>query len=401
MLLDNNGNVVNEITYDAFGNITLETHPDVNFRFSYTGREFDSETGLYNYRARYYDPGVGRFISEDPIGFEAGDSNIYRYVGNNPLFYVDPSGFCGVAASGEPEFFGPAFGPDSSPGGSDIGSGLDFFGLGGFSGFAPGGFGGFGVAPFPGDGTVKVAGSLTSDSLLDDDSDDSLGPDPYQLPDPYYGLGSGAGDLGPWVGIGVGLGLGSHFSQTDDGYKFTIDVKNIGNGFQDWWNRLTKGDDSNEFDPTIIDVFDGDLGISTNVEKFPRPDDFLKGDTFTFPGSGNVKVKDYIETFPKGIDDWLESPFFESSNNDNLDDFLHPDPGSLISSERELAQKYGVSTRDVKDAIHASKRSPEVRANTKNKNPDIGVDETGEIYIKLGKEKFSGDSIGNIQDYLP
>jgi RHS repeat-associated protein len=88
MLLDNDGNVVNQISYDAFGNITLETHSNVNFRFSYTGQEFDAETGLYNYSARYYDPAVGKFISEDPIGFAAGDSNLSRYVGNNPLFYL-------------------------------------------------------------------------------------------------------------------------------------------------------------------------------------------------------------------------------------------------------------------------------------------------------------------------
>jgi hypothetical protein len=44
------------------------------------------------YRARYYDPGVGRFISEDPIGFDGGDPNLYRYVGNSPINFTDPSG---------------------------------------------------------------------------------------------------------------------------------------------------------------------------------------------------------------------------------------------------------------------------------------------------------------------
>ena len=96
IVLDNNGEIVNQISYDSFGQIVNETNPDVDFRFSYTGREFDAETGNYYYRARYYDPSAGRFISEDPISFAAGDSNIYRYVGNNPLFYLDPSGFCGV-----------------------------------------------------------------------------------------------------------------------------------------------------------------------------------------------------------------------------------------------------------------------------------------------------------------
>ena len=50
------------------------------------------ERDLYYYRARYYDPNTGRFASEDPIGFSAGDVNIYRYVFNNPLNFNDPSG---------------------------------------------------------------------------------------------------------------------------------------------------------------------------------------------------------------------------------------------------------------------------------------------------------------------
>lgn len=57
-----------------------------------TGREWDKETGLYYYRARYYDPMEGRFISKDPIGFDGGDVNLYGYVQNNPINWVDPSG---------------------------------------------------------------------------------------------------------------------------------------------------------------------------------------------------------------------------------------------------------------------------------------------------------------------
>jgi RHS repeat-associated protein len=58
---------------------------------AYTGRELDNESGLYYYRARYYDPMAGRFLSEDPLGFKAG-INFYAYVGNNPLNFNDPSG---------------------------------------------------------------------------------------------------------------------------------------------------------------------------------------------------------------------------------------------------------------------------------------------------------------------
>ena len=59
--------------------------------YSYTDRELDSED-LYYYRARYYDPSMQMFISKDPIEFEAGDFNFYRYVGNDPVNYVDPTG---------------------------------------------------------------------------------------------------------------------------------------------------------------------------------------------------------------------------------------------------------------------------------------------------------------------
>jgi RHS repeat-associated protein len=51
--------------------------------YTYTGREWDKETGLYYYRARYYDPMEGRFISKDPISFAGGDVNLYGYVRNN------------------------------------------------------------------------------------------------------------------------------------------------------------------------------------------------------------------------------------------------------------------------------------------------------------------------------
>ena len=57
-------------------------------RFAHTGREWDPETGNYFYRARYYDPQTGRFLSQDPIGFAAGDTNLYRYVGNSTPNYT-------------------------------------------------------------------------------------------------------------------------------------------------------------------------------------------------------------------------------------------------------------------------------------------------------------------------
>jgi RHS repeat-associated protein len=91
-VINNQGQILNHIRYDSFGKITAQTNANVDFRFGYTGREFDEETGLYYYRARYYDAATGRFISEDPMGFGAGDSNLYRYVGNSATNYTDPTG---------------------------------------------------------------------------------------------------------------------------------------------------------------------------------------------------------------------------------------------------------------------------------------------------------------------
>jgi RHS repeat-associated protein len=95
-LVDGNGTILNHVVYDSFGKVVSQSDAGVEFRYGYTGREQDNETGLDYYRARYYDASNGRFISEDPIGFNAGDSNLTRYVGNSPINYKDPSGLTPV-----------------------------------------------------------------------------------------------------------------------------------------------------------------------------------------------------------------------------------------------------------------------------------------------------------------
>jgi RHS repeat-associated protein len=85
------GALAQTYTFDSFGNQTASSGSLTN-PFRYTGREFDSEMSLYYYRARYYDPTMGRFLSEDPIGFSSDTSNFYDYVSNNPLVFNDPSG---------------------------------------------------------------------------------------------------------------------------------------------------------------------------------------------------------------------------------------------------------------------------------------------------------------------
>jgi RHS repeat-associated protein len=93
-----NGTVAQSYTYDSFGNVTNSSGSLTNF-FRYTARDYDTETNLYYYRARYYDPTSGRFTSEDPLGLRGG-VNRYAYTRNSPTNFIDPSGLCPCAPSG-------------------------------------------------------------------------------------------------------------------------------------------------------------------------------------------------------------------------------------------------------------------------------------------------------------
>jgi RHS repeat-associated protein len=95
-VIDSGGVVKDAIKYDAFGNAT-QSNAAFHGRYGWTGREVEVETGLQFNRARFYDPTVGRWISKDPMGFDAGDSNLYRYVSNFVTQSKDPSGFQAAA----------------------------------------------------------------------------------------------------------------------------------------------------------------------------------------------------------------------------------------------------------------------------------------------------------------
>ena len=90
-IVDVSGNVVYHTGYDSFGN-KVSSSGSGGDRFGFTGREHDAALNLYYNRARFYDPATGRFLSRDPIGFSAGDANLYRYVNNSPTNGTDPSG---------------------------------------------------------------------------------------------------------------------------------------------------------------------------------------------------------------------------------------------------------------------------------------------------------------------
>jgi RHS repeat-associated protein len=85
------GALAQTYTFDSFGKQTNSTGSVTN-PFQYTAREFDPETSLYYYRARYYDASVGRFLSEDPLEFAGDGPEFYSYTLNSPVSWVDPMG---------------------------------------------------------------------------------------------------------------------------------------------------------------------------------------------------------------------------------------------------------------------------------------------------------------------
>jgi len=92
-MTDSSQTMVNKYAYDPFGKVTNQEEAIAQpFKFVGQYGVMTEPNGFYYMRARYYDPQVGRFISEDPIGFEGGDVNLYAYVGNNPVTLIDPNG---------------------------------------------------------------------------------------------------------------------------------------------------------------------------------------------------------------------------------------------------------------------------------------------------------------------
>jgi RHS repeat-associated protein len=99
-VVDIDGDVQERYDYDAYGRFTIYdanwanpgTTSSVGNALLFAGQDVDADTGLQYSRARWYNASLGSFISRDPLGFDAGDANLYRYVFNSPANYTDPSG---------------------------------------------------------------------------------------------------------------------------------------------------------------------------------------------------------------------------------------------------------------------------------------------------------------------
>jgi RHS repeat-associated protein len=100
-LIDASGQIVERYEYDAWGRVlgvydasgAELAQSAIGNRYLWQGREYDFTTGLYYFRARWYDPVAGRWLSKDPIGISGG-LNQYVFCGNNPVNYRDPFGLC-------------------------------------------------------------------------------------------------------------------------------------------------------------------------------------------------------------------------------------------------------------------------------------------------------------------
>jgi RHS repeat-associated protein len=86
------GNVIKRVDYDSFGNIISDTNSGFEVAFGFAGGFHDRDTGLVRFGFRDYDPDIGRWTAKDPILFAGGDADLYGYVGNNPVNFIDPEG---------------------------------------------------------------------------------------------------------------------------------------------------------------------------------------------------------------------------------------------------------------------------------------------------------------------
>ncbi len=97
MVIDaDTGDVAQRMDYDAWGKITYDSNPGFQ-PFGYAGGIYDPDTGLTRFGARDYDAEVGRWTAKDPILFRGGDTNLYGYVLQDPVNYIDPTGEIALA----------------------------------------------------------------------------------------------------------------------------------------------------------------------------------------------------------------------------------------------------------------------------------------------------------------
>ena len=97
-VVDSSGLLVKRIDYDSFGNVILDTDPFFRVPFGFAGGLYDPDTGLVRFGARDYDPEIGHWTAKDPIDFGGGSVNLYEYVLDDPVNWIDPLGLVTITA---------------------------------------------------------------------------------------------------------------------------------------------------------------------------------------------------------------------------------------------------------------------------------------------------------------
>jgi RHS repeat-associated protein len=135
---DINHNIVKEITYDTYGNILQDSNPNFKIPFGFAGGLYDQDTQLVHFGYREYDPYTGKWTTKDPIDFNGGDSNLYGYVLQDPVNFIDPLGLYDDPRFKRtlPNLGKPLISPDSTLGKITHGLGRDIPKA--FKGFADG-----------------------------------------------------------------------------------------------------------------------------------------------------------------------------------------------------------------------------------------------------------------------
>ncbi|MGQ0592574.1 MAG: RHS repeat-associated core domain-containing protein, partial [Gammaproteobacteria bacterium] len=95
------GDIAQRLDYDEWGRVTLDTNPGFQ-PFGFAGGIYDRDTGLVRFGARDYDAETGRWTAKDPIRFQGGNANLYGYVKNDPINWIDPHGLIDPHGEGRP-----------------------------------------------------------------------------------------------------------------------------------------------------------------------------------------------------------------------------------------------------------------------------------------------------------
>ncbi|WP_309869302.1 RHS repeat-associated core domain-containing protein [Luteibacter sp. 1214] len=211
-LADPGGALIGRLNYGEYGSTTGQA--SVQERFLYTGREMDDDD-FYYYRFRYYEPSLGRFISEDHTRLAAGP-NLYGYVLQDPINNIDPLGLwtlqIGFQVSYSVTFFGVGVSGTLGMGAAIDGHGnvaaFSYDGLGGALG-TPGASAGVQTAVSDGDTICALGGKFNNASLGGGWGPDATG-------DAFWGPGEhGQPVVGAGVTIGAGIGASGSVGQTD------------------------------------------------------------------------------------------------------------------------------------------------------------------------------------------